>query len=74
MKETNIIDGRIIKFFPNKNGEKYKFNGINKSTEINDCPILIGDFNFKLYSGIIEMSQDPFTFCCKPEIGWFLLI
>lgn len=77
IKDTNIIDGWIIKFFPyNAFGIKYKFDGINESkgipSEIINCSISVNNYNFKLFSGIIGMSQDPITFCCKPEIAWYL--
>jgi len=80
-----IFSGWISKFFPfnNKGEELYKINintlcKDNPLSEFSITPLKVifphmKKKELKILSGIIGASQDPETFCVKPELGFFIL-
>ena len=80
-----ILTGWLSKFFPFDNKGNYlevvkiKYeNEENPLSEFSITPLIVNfpngkELTLKILSGIIGASQDPETFCVKPELGFFIL-
>ena len=81
------FSGWITNFFPfnnkgsyyyNSNIEIYNVEKIDPMSEIVVTPLKIHlvdinrDIDLNIYSGILGISQDPKTFCIKPELGFLI--
>ena len=87
MYDPHIINGWIVKFIPNLNGEKpevyEELNEYNVPDQIISCPMeltwltLNGKkyvFNISLASGFYGMVQDKKTFNVRPVIGYAVVV